>query len=344
MSKEVFEALSMFESENGIPIDLLIEKIKQGIMKAVKREYPGCDNINIDIDPEKGKFDVSIVKMVVEGEPADDNEIRLDEAKNYSKRARVGAPVSIKLSTKDMGRVAAQSAKQSIRSDIKTFEKEKLMEQYKNKEHEAVVATVLKVEPGTGNAVLTVDRNEIYLFKNEQIPGEELVEGDIIKVYVVDIINKEKKPTIKVSRTHPNLVKRLFEIEIPEIYDGTVEVKAISREAGSRTKIAVISKDANVDAVGACIGPKRQRISSIVDELGGEKIDIILYNEDPAAFIAAALAPADVISVDIPDEEVKACVVTVPNSQLSLAIGNKGQNAKLAARLTGFKIDIKPNE
>lgn len=344
MSKEVFEALSMFESENGIPIDLLLEKIKQGIMKAVKKEYPDCENINIEIDPDKGKFEVSIVKMVVDGEPADANEIHIDEAKTYSKRARVGAPVSIKLSTKDMGRVAAQSAKQSIRSDIKSFEKDRLMEQFRNKEHEAIAATVQKIEPGTGNAVLSIEKNEIYLFKNEQIPGEELCEGDIIKVYVVAILNKEKKPTLKVSRTHPDLVKRLFELEIPEIYDGTVEIRAISREAGSRTKIAVCSRDDNVDAVGACIGPKRQRIGKIVDELGGEKIDIIVYSEDPAEFIAQALAPADVISVELAEDETRSCTVIVPNTQLSLAIGNKGQNAKLAARLTGYKIDIKAQE
>ncbi|MBQ7980614.1 MAG: transcription termination factor NusA, partial [Oscillospiraceae bacterium] len=197
--------------------------------------------------------------------------------------------------------------------------------------------------PESGNVTLTIDKNEVYLFKNEQIPGEVLKEGQIVKLYIVDIINQTKRPMVKISRAHKDLVKRLFELEIPEIYDGTVEVMAISREAGSRTKIAVWSKDKNVDAVGSCIGPKHSRIQNIVNELNGEKIDIIVYDEDPAVFIAHALAPADVISVTIDEEsEQKACTVVVPNNQLSLAIGNKGQNAKLAARLTGYKIDIKP--
>ena len=222
------------------------------------------------------------------------------------------------------------------------FEKEKLIAQYKDKVHDIISATVQKVEPATGNAVLLVDKNEIYLYKNEQIPGEVLTEGDIIKIYVVGIVNPDRKPAIKISRTHKDLVKRLFELEIPEIYDGVVEIKSIAREAGSRTKIAVCSKDPNVDCVGACIGPKRSRISKIVEELGGEKIDIIVYDEDPAVFIAKALAPADVIRVDVAEGDEKACTVIVPNNQLSLAIGNKGQNAKLAARLTGYKIDIKP--
>lgn len=342
MNDAFFEALSSLEKENGISADLLVEKIQQGVYKAIKKEYPGCDNINVEIDPEKGVFTMSILKDIVEGEPENDNQINIDEARAISKRSRVGGVCEIKLSPAIFGRVAAQSAKQSIRHDIKEFERNQLLAQYQDKEHEAVSATVTKVEPNTGNVTLTIDKNEVYLFKNEQIPGEVLTEGQIVKVYVVGIINPEKKPTIKISRTHKDLVKRLFELEIPEIYDGIVEVKSISREAGSRTKIAVYSKDENVDAVGACIGPKRSRITKIVDELGGEKIDIIPYSEDAAEFIAQALAPSDVISVTLAEDGSRACTVVVPNSQLSLAIGNKGQNAKLAARLTGFKIDIKP--
>ena len=197
------------------------------------------------------------------------------------------------------------------------------------------------MEPATLNAILTIDKNEVYLVRNEQIPGEELRAGDIIKVYVVGIVNPERKPSIKISRTHRELVKRLFELEVPEIADGTVEVKAISRVAGARSKIAVWSKDPNVDAVGACIGPRKSRISSIVNELNGEKIDVITWVEDEAEFIAKALAPATVLDVEIsPEEGVRECRVTVPDDQLSLAIGNKGQNAKLAAGLTGYKIDI----
>ena len=186
------------------------------------------------------------------------------------------------------------------------------------------------------------NKTELYLFRNEQIPGEVLKEGQMVKVYITTIANKQKKPIIKISRVRKELVKRLFELEIPEIYDGTVEIKAISREAGSRTKVAVWSKDPNVDAIGACIGPKRARISAIVSELNGEKIDIIPYSEKPEEFIAKALAPATVLSVTILSEEDRTCTIVVPNNQLSLAIGNKGQNAKLAAKLTGYKIDIKP--
>ena len=342
MNDAFFEALRSLEKENGISAELLVDKIKQGVLKAVKKEYPNCENINIDIDPEKGSFNMAIIKTVVEGDPQNENEINIDEALTISKRARVGGTCEIKLSPAIFGRVAAGAAKQSIRHDIKEFERGQLLEQYQDKEHEVVSATVTKVEPNTGHVTLMIEKNEVYLFKNEQIPGEVLKEGNIIKVYVVGIINPDKKPTIKISRTHKDLVKRLFELEIPEIYDGTVEVKSISREAGSRTKIAVFSKDPNVDAVGACIGPKRSRISKIVDELGGEKIDIITYSENQEEFIAKSLAPSEVVKVTLAEDGSRACTVIVPNNQLSLAIGNKGQNAKLAARLTGFKIDIKP--
>ncbi len=342
MNKEFFEALSLLERENEISGDLLIDKIKAGVLRAIKKEYPDCDNISILIDPAKGKFEMKIIKDVVEGEPENANQINIDKALETDKHARVGGTVEIELSMAQFGRVAAQSAKQSIRHDIKEFEKEHLLAQYQDKEHECVSATVQKVEPGTLNAILTIDKNEVYLVRNEQIPGEVLNPGDIVKVYVVGIVNPDKKPAIKISRTHKDLVKRLFELEVPEIYDGTVEVKSISREAGSRSKIAVWSKDPNVDAVGACIGPKRSRITKIVDELRGEKIDIIPYSEDDAEFIARSLAPAEIISVKLAEDGSKACTVVAPNNQLSLAIGNKGQNAKLAARLTGYKIDIVP--
>ena len=342
MNKEFFEALQLLERENGISGELLIEKIRQGVLKAIKKDYPDCENINIVIDPEKNKFEMKILKDVVEGEPETANEINIDEALTFDKKSRIGGVCEIKLSTAQFGRVAAQSAKQSIRHDIKEFEKEHLIAKFQDKVGECVSATVQKVEPGTGNAVLKIEKNEVYLLRNEQIPGEVLHAGDIIKVYVVGIVNPEKKPALKISRTHKDLVKRLFELEVPEIYDGTVEVKSISREAGSRSKIAVFSKDKNVDAVGACIGPRRSRITNIVDELHGEKIDIIPYSEDDAEFIARALAPAEVISVAVSEEVPNSCTVVVPNNQLSLAIGNKGQNAKLAARLTGYKIDITP--
>ena len=198
------------------------------------------------------------------------------------------------------------------------------------------------METDSLNALVSVNGTEIMLFRSDQIPGEKLKEGDVIKVFVSGVSSADRRPTLRVSRTNRDLIRRLFELEVPEIGDGTVEIKAVSREAGSRSKIAVISNNENVDALGACIGPQKSRITKICEELCGEKIDVVMYSEDPKEFIKQALKPANVINVDIPDEEVRACSVTVPDSQLSLAIGNKGQNAKLAARLTGYKIDIKP--
>lgn len=344
MNKEFFEALSLLGEENGIDTELLVEKIEQGILKAVKRDYPNTaeENIVVKIDLEKNRLNLKINKNVVEEVEDEANEIALEDALEISKRAKIGSQVAIKLNPAKFGRVAAQSAKQSIKHDIKEIEREKLLAQYQGKEHECVSATVQKVEPATGNAVLTIDGSEVYLVKNEQIPGEVLHEGDIIKIYVVGIVNPERRPTVRISRTHKDLVKRLFELEVPEVYDGTVEIMSISREAGARSKVAVWSKNEDVDAVGACIGPRRSRISAIVNELNGEKIDIIPYSEDDAEFISAALSPADVIKVTLAEDGTKACEVVVPDNQLSLAIGNRGQNAKLAAKLTGYKIDIGP--
>lgn len=342
MNNEFFEAFNQFEQENNMGVQELIETIKSGILQAVKKEYPNSENINVDINPDTHKFDVKILKEVVEGEPEDpDNQINIDAARNITKKAAVGGVVGIKINPAKFGRVAAQNAKQNIKHKIKDFERDKLIAQYEDKVFECVPATVQKVEPATLNAVLTIDKNEVYLVRNEQIPGEVLKAGDIIQVYVVGIANPDKKPSIKISRTHRELVKRLFEREIPEIADGIIEIKGISRVAGVRSKIAVASKDENVDAVGACIGPRKSRISTVVSELNGEKIDVIPYSDDAAEFIARALAPSEVVDVILSEQEgVRECRVIVPDNQLSLAIGNKGQNAKLAAGLTGYKIDI----
>ncbi len=341
--KDFFEALDLLAQENNISIDVLADKIGQAILKAVKKEYDYCDDFVVNVDPSNQIFDVCVLRTVVDDEPIDLNEINIDEARAVcDPNAQLGDRVPFKLSPSKFGRIAAQQAKQSIRHDMKEFERDKIMGQFKDKIHEAVSATVQKIEPATGNMTLTIDGNEVYMLKKEQIPGEVLREGQIVKVYVCEILNPEKRPAVKISRRHPELVKRLFELEIPEIYDGVVEIKSVSREAGSRTKVAVASKDPNVDPVGACIGPKHSRIEKIVEELGGEKIDIIVYDEDITVFVAHALAPADVISVTKDEDEEKKCTVIVPNNQLSLAIGNKGQNAKLAARLTDYKIDIKP--
>lgn len=342
MNNEFFDALELLCKEKGIAIDYLLEKIAAAIVIAVKRDYGVGDNVTVDIDPEKRKFKVSITKTVVEQVEDETQEITLDKALSYNKRARVGNPVEIKLETKQFGRIAAQTAKHVIKQGIREAERDRMLEQYNSKLHEIVTATVQKIEPDTGNATVEVDGKEMLLFANEQIPGEVLTEGDAVKVYVVDVLATDRRCTLKLSRTHKDMVRRLFEMEVPEIYDGTVEVKAISREAGSRSKLAVFAKDENVDAVGACIGPKGMRVANIVDELCGEKIDIIEYSEDPAEFIKRALAPSDVVSVEITGDEIRQARVKVPDHQLSLAIGNKGQNAKLAARLTGYKIDIRP--
>ncbi|MDD6082466.1 MAG: transcription termination factor NusA [Oscillospiraceae bacterium] len=341
MNKGFFEALRMLGDENSVDVEVLIEKVKSALMKAVKKSYPDCENININIDPETNVFEISIIKEVVDDEPLDDNEINIDVARTIDPGAYVGSMVAVKIDTAQFGRAAAQSAKQSIKTDLREINRENLLNQFQNKENECISAKITQIEPSRGTATLMYDKTELYLFKNDQIPGEVLKEGQTVKVYITGIVSKEKKPIVKISRTHKDLVKRLFELEVPEIYDGTVEIKSISREAGSRTKIAVYSKNPDVDAIGACIGPKRSRITNIVNELNGEKIDIVVYSENPEEFIAKSLAPSEVTQV-ILDEESRACTVIVPDSQLSLAIGNRGQNAKLAAKLTGYKIDIKP--
>ena len=339
---ELFEALTLLAKEKDISPELLIEKIQTALVIAIKKDYPRSENTKFDIDIAKGKFDVAIMKTVVEEVLDDANEITLDEARVINKRYNIGDTAVIKLDTKNFGRIAAQTAKQVIKQGIKEFERSQLVEQWGGLQSEAISASVIKVEPTTGNAVVKINDNEVTLFKSDQLPADDLKVGDIVKVFVYGVSANDRRPTLRISRTQRDLIKRLFELEVPEIQDGTVEIKSISREAGSRSKIAVISNNENVDALGACIGPQRSRISRICEELRGEKIDVVKYSDDPKEFIKQALKPAEVISVDIPDEEVKACSVIVPDNQLSLAIGNKGQNAKLAARLTGFKIDIKP--
>ena len=339
---ELFEALTLLAKEKGIEPDMLIEKIQTALVIAIKKDYPRSENTQFDIDIAKGKFDVAIMKNVVEEVEDDANEISLEAARNINKRLNIGDVAKVKLDTKNFGRIAAQTAKQVIKQGIKEFERSQLVEQWGGLQSEAVSANVVKVEPATGNAVVNINGTEVTLFKSDQLPGDDLKTGDIVKVFVYGVSANDRRPTLRISRTQRDLIKRLFELEVPEIQEGVVEIKSISREAGSRSKIAVISNNENVDALGACIGPQRSRISRICDELRGEKIDVVKYSDDPKEFIKQALKPADVISVDIPDEEIKACSVIVPDNQLSLAIGNKGQNAKLAARLTGFKIDIKP--
>ena len=343
MNKDFFRALEALGEENSVETDLLIEKVKSAMLKAARRAYPHSEErITVEIDPKTKKFEMYIRQDIIDDEPIDENEVNIDVARTMDPNAMVGGTIMKELDISKLGRMAALSAKQSIKGDLREINREQMLSKFEQKEHECITAKVSQVEPGRGTVTVVYDGTELYLFRNEQIPGENLEEGKMVKVYITGIIGKNKKPVVKISRTHKDLVKRLFEQEVPEIYDGTVEVKSISREAGSRTKIAVWSKDENVDAVGACIGPKRSRITAVVNELNGEKIDIIPWSEVPEEFIARALAPAEVLKTVITSMEEKSCTVIVPNNQLSLAIGNKGQNAKLAAKLTGFKIDIKP--
>jgi len=339
---ELYEALALMEKERGIPVDFMLTQIQKAIVTACKSTYNGNEDVTIKMDPNEGVFDVFLNKTVTDDVLDPDKEISLEEANKIAPGTMPGDKVGIKLDPKDFGRIAVQTARSIIRQGIRDGEKGQALAEYQSKLKEIVTATVEQVDAKTGSAMLRLGKSIAILPKNEQINGEVLTEGSQIKVYIVDIKTGGKEPRALISRTHPDLVRRLFESEVPEIFDGTVEIKSITREAGSRTKIAVYSKDENVDAVGACIGQRGQRVSAIVDVLGGEKIDIVEYSEDPVKFISAALSPAEVVKVDIDPDQERVCKATVPDSQLSLAIGNKGQNVRLAAKLTGWKIDIRP--
>ena len=341
-NKEFFEAIELLEKEKGIPADYLLEKVCAAIVTSVRKDYGGEDVVFCDCNPEKYELRVYLKKTVVE-EVADENsQISVDEAAKYKKAALPGDVVEIVLEPKEFGRIAAQTAKNVIRQGIRDAERGLMMREFQSKQQELVTGRVQRIDPRTGNVTLEIGKSEAVLPKGEQVPDEEFTEGELVKIYIVDVRDTEKGPKAMISRTHPGLVKRLFETEVPEIYEGEVEIKGVAREAGSKTKIAVYSKDEKIDPVGACIGPRGARINEIIAALGGEKIEVIPYSEDPHKFIAAALAPANVLKVEQDPEQEKACHVTVPDTQLSLAIGNKGQNARLAAKLTGWKIDIKP--
>ena len=344
MNSEFFEALAQLEKERGLPENYLLEKIEAALILAVKKGYNVDDeNVSVEIDPAEGKFSVCLLKEVVK-EVFDPNiEVTIPQARLKKKDARLGDFVPYPLKTKEFGRIAAQTAKHVIRQGLKEAERSQQYAEMQSKSHEILSAVVNSIDERRGVATLELAGGGVAtLPRSEQVAGETLTEGQRIKVYVVDVTSNDRGPRMMLSRTHPGLVKRMFEMEVPEIFDGTVEIKAISREAGARTKMAVWSKDPNVDPVGACIGPRGQRVAKIVEELGGEKIDIVRWSEDPAAFISAALSPATVVGVEILEGDTKACRVTVPDNQLSLAIGNKGQNARLTARLTGYNIDIRP--
>ncbi len=346
MNAEFFEAVADIEAEKGIPKAYMYDKIKQAMLAAFRRDNPECeDNVEIILDEDKKRIDMNVNKLIVDEVQDPSHEIILEAAKKISRRAKVGDMIGVPVETKKFGRIAAQAAKQVIIQGIREAERGIIYEEFTSKEHEILTGVVSHIEPRNGSVSIRISSNseftEAMLAPNERIKTEVLTEGDHIKVYVVEVRNSTRGPQVLISRTHPGLVKRLFELEVPEIADGTVTVQSMAREAGSRTKIAVWSTDENVDPIGACVGPKGGRVAAIVNELKGEKIDIIKYSEDPVQFVAEALSPADVLSVQM-KEDGKSCTVVVPDDQLSLAIGKEGQNARLAAKLTGFKIDIKP--
>lgn len=341
-NKEFFAALALMAEERGIPQEFIAEKIADAIVVAARKDYGNNDNVTCVIDPEKEIFVVTVRKTIVDEVMDPACEITKEDAASINPKSIADGYVDIKLDTKKFGRVVAQNSKNNFRQGVREAQKTQVLAEFQSHNRELVTAVVERIDPKTGNAILTIGHNEATLPKLEQVPDEDLREGDHIKVYVVDVKDSERGPRIMISRTHPGLVKRLFETEVPEIYDGTIEIKSISRQAGSRTKMAVWSQNEEIDAVGACIGPRGARVNKIVEELAGEKIDIVKYSDDPVAFVSEALSPAKVVSVEIISEEPKVCKVSVPEAQLSLAIGNKGQNVRLAAKLTGWKIDIHP--
>jgi len=345
VNAEFFNAIADIEREKGIPQQYMLEKIEQALLAALRKDNPAAEECaRVEVDPVKKKIEMYIQKTVVEVLEDDEIELTLEEAKAISPRYEIGDTVNFPVETKKFGRIAAQAAKQVIIQGIREAERSIVYDVFTSKEHEILTGVVSKIDP-KGNMSIRIqsdsEHTEAMLTPNERIPGENLKEGDRVRVYVVEVRKSTRGPQVLISRTHPGLVKRLFELEVPEIFDGTVEIRSIAREAGSRSKIAVMSNNPEVDPIGACVGPKGGRVAAIVEELKGEKIDIAKYSDVPEEFIASALAPSDVISVTML-EDGKSCRVIVPDSQLSLAIGKEGQNVRLAARLTGFKIDIKP--
>ena len=343
---EFFAAINLIEKEKGIPKAYMLEKITQALVTAYKRDHEGAgDNISVEADEEKGTVRMFVKKDVVEEVDNPFTEMSLETAREKLPQAQLGDVIRIEVRTRDFGRIAAQTARQVIIQGMREAERGMIYDEFSSKEHEILTGVVTRIDPRSGGVSLRIgsgnEATEAFLAPGEQVKGEEYLEGMRLRVYVVEVRRSTKGPQVLISRTHPGLVKRLFELEVPEIYDGTVVVKSIAREAGSRTKLAVWSSEPDVDPIGACVGPRGQRVNNIVGELKGEKVDIIKWSEDPAQYIAAALSPADVLSVDV-HEEGKSCRVVVPDDQLSLAIGKEGQNARLAAKLTGWKIDIKP--
>jgi len=338
MNIEFLEALKDLEKEKGIALDVLLEAIEAALLSAYKRNFGSVQNARVHIDRETGDFKVYTQRSVMEKVEDPRLEITVEEAQKINPSYEVGDIVETEVTPRNFGRIAAQTAKQVVVQRIREAERNIIFKEFVNREGDIVTGIIQRFEQK--NVLIELGKTEAILAPSEQMPGEEYRQGERIKVYITEVRKTTKGPQILVSRTHPGLLKRLFELEVPELHEGIVELKAIAREAAARSKIAVYSKDENVDPVGACVGPKGVRVQNIVNELNGEKIDIIKWNPDPSKFIASSLSPAKVVAVEIWEEE-KVARVIVPDYQLSLAIGKEGQNARLAAKLTGWKIDIK---
>ena len=337
--ESMLNALEMLEKEKGIPKAYMLEKIEVAMLSAYHKEYGANARVRIFIDTEKDDVKVFRQMTVVEEVTDPENELTVEEAKTYNKRYKLGQEIEIKVKPDQFRHLSAAAAKSVIIQAIREGSRKVMQDAYENQRNEIITATVLKVDPQNGNVVVDTGTGRAVLLQGEQIPGEEFYPDDRIKVFVMEVNKESRGPLVTLSRSHAGLVRRLFELEIPEITEGVVIVKGVSREAGVRSKVAVCSRDGDVDPIGACIGNRGMRIAGIVDELRGEKIDIIPYSEVPEEYIAAALAPARVLSVEITGE--RACRVLVDPDQLSLAIGREGLNARLAARLTGYQSDIK---
>jgi N utilization substance protein A len=338
MSAEFIQALEQLEKEKGIEKDILIEAIEAALISAYKRNFGSTQNVKISIDRGSGDVRVFALKRVTSRPESDAGDISLEEARKLSGKYEEEDIAEIEVTPRKFGRIAAQTAKQVVMQRIREAERGIIFDEFYNKEGDIVTGIIQRSE--RKNVIIDLGKTEAIIAPSEQTAGEEYRFNDRIKTYIVEVKKTTKGPQIMVSRTHPGLVKRLFELEVPEIHDGTVEIKSISREPGSRTKIAVFSRDSNVDPVGACVGQKGTRVQAIVDELRGEKIDIIKWSSNPEDYISSSLSPAKVVRVDANEDERTARVI-VPDFQLSLAIGKEGQNARLAAKLTGWKIDIK---
>ena len=344
---EIFASLRDLEKIKGIPVEYMVERLKQALTNAYRKDREDRRDVpadNVVVDLSEAGLSMYLVKTVVEELEDTALEIHIDTARNMRPDVQVGDTISIPVDIQKFGRIAAQTAKQVVIQGIREAERGVVYESYSNKAQELLTGTVLRLDP-SGDVFVRIgqgnEQHDAVMRVSEQIPGETYEPGDLIRVYVLEVHRANRGPLVHVSRSHPNLVRRLFELETPEIAEGQVEIRNIAREAGSRSKMAVRATMEGIDPVGACVGPRGGRVGAVVDELCGEKIDIVVWSEDPCQYVQAALSPADVISVTpVPGQ--KACRVVVPDDQLSLAIGKEGQNARLAARLTGFKIDIKP--